>query len=50
MKYDEIEINSIDLQNDQIAKSPARLVELLTFSIKMQGNVLGCEEPSSVIL
>ena len=42
MKYDETEINSTNVENDQITKSPARLVELLTFSIKIQGNVLGC--------
>jgi len=50
MKYDETEINSTDVENDQIRKSPARLVELLTFSIKIQGNVLGCKEPSSVVV
>lgn len=43
-------INSTDVENDQIRKSPARLVELLTFSIKFQGNVLGCKEPSSVVV
>lgn len=39
MKYNEMEIDSIDVENDQITKSPTRLVDLVTYSTKMQNEM-----------